>query len=510
MIPAASFDDPRDRVARWCSEDAYEGQHLEFKSELAIGSLPLNRELLKDLTSMGNGGGGSVVFGLKERRDEHRRAHVDGCSPLTEVGLTARMKDLVADSVRPTLAWNVVDVEVDGGYVVIADVEPSRLGPYMVEQLREFRYWTRIDDRTVAMSERAVHDAYAYAARWAAVEAERWSKHRLPLSPEWVERPWVSVSALSERDEFTPLDPARIDREMLRADWSDHGALGGVDQLSDSLTIWADGFVGVIADPNPRAGACAQLRIHRDGAVGIGAYVTTGDLLDPARMVNAYLRYIGVLWTRAGIRAGAIRVEFSGLGPRVANAPEVPFPTPDLAQGQPYAAVSVARDARTTELVDSEARHRIVRDFADRIANMFGRPRMTVGFELGPLYQNGVYTELVAYDGRLHWSGIAYSQDLMICTDGAVRRPENLLPFGWWNRGLFTDLDGNAVAAVEFCDAPGIPSDFLPGDIRRDHVQEDDFRGRAQLSPDHPPTPQASRRWIDESPRDFIERQPIL
>lgn len=500
------------RLDRWIADGEFEGQHFEIKSELKLGNGKTNAEVLKDLTAMGNGGGGTVVFGLAER-PEGAKSRVDGLSLLTDRQLGSRVQDLVNGCVRPTLIWSYEHVDFAEGYVLIADVEPSRLGPYMVENLNENRYWIRIGDRTAPMPERLVHDAYAQAARRAALQEERWSQLGLPLAPTWSHWPHLTVSALPEFDNIFPLDPARVDRDALRADGSDHATTAGIDELTSTLSIWSDGFIASGQAERARHARCpsgsqSHLRIYRGGAIGLGLHIATEDELDPVRALNAQLQYIGMVWTRVGVRAGEIRIKLAGLGPRPTNAIDVPYRLPDLGQGQPFAGVSLSVQARTRDLVSAPERHRVLRSFADQIANMFGRPQATVGFELGVLYQEGVRTELIAYEGRLHWTDVAYSQDPIICTDGAVRRPENPQPFGWWIDGLFVDLAGDAVAALEFCQADGLPVDFVPGDILRISIVEADYRERMNAGPSHPPKPTPTGRWINQAAVDFIRSQP--
>src|SRR5262245_11667593 len=59
-------DSPRQMVRRWLADRAPEGQHLEFKRLLQLSDRRSRREALKDLTAMGNGGGGTIAFGIAE------------------------------------------------------------------------------------------------------------------------------------------------------------------------------------------------------------------------------------------------------------------------------------------------------------------------------------------------------------------------------------------------------------------------------------------------------------
>jgi hypothetical protein len=124
---------PDERLRVWLETSAVEDQHFDIKQTLDLTSESQRKELLKDLTGMGNGGGGTVAFGVAERvvGSESVADHV---VPLTDRALLGRLRDTIANAVRPTLRWHAGVVEhPGGGYVLIVDVEPSPLGPYMVD-----------------------------------------------------------------------------------------------------------------------------------------------------------------------------------------------------------------------------------------------------------------------------------------------------------------------------------------------------------------------------------------
>jgi hypothetical protein len=49
-----------------------EGPSLEYKEALSLGTRRDRIEMLKDLTGMGNGGGGAVIFGVAEDPNDER------------------------------------------------------------------------------------------------------------------------------------------------------------------------------------------------------------------------------------------------------------------------------------------------------------------------------------------------------------------------------------------------------------------------------------------------------
>ncbi|MBI4883961.1 MAG: ATP-binding protein [Actinobacteria bacterium] len=371
-----------DQLQRWLDDRAPEGQRLDFKQALHLVSKSDKRETLKDLTAMGNGGGGMLVFGVAEAKADGETV-ADYVVELTDPALPGRLRDLIATSVRPTLRWHPSVVEQARGYVLVVEIERSPLGPYMVESHGEHRYWRRVHDQALPMDERLVHDMYAEAARWESNRDALWAELRLPLEPTWSARPWLSVSAVPEYLVGQPFDPSVRDLESLRYELEDTDCarIAGLDQLGARFGIWSDGFVAE-ADADRAAGTSfppapqALARIHRSGALGIGLHLATAHRLDAVRALNAHLDYAGRLWTSAGISAIELRIELSQLH-QVASDPDEPFPLAHRATGAPPPGVAMQEIVRVDDLTVAVSRHRMLRRFADRIANAFGERRST-------------------------------------------------------------------------------------------------------------------------------------
>ena len=101
-----------------------ESGSLEYKSELSLASDGNRKELLKDLTGMGNGGGGTIIFGMQE---EPGTSVAKELSPLIVV-TTGQIEDIVRSAVHPPLVWSFTSFEV-AGVVIVADVAPRPWDP---------------------------------------------------------------------------------------------------------------------------------------------------------------------------------------------------------------------------------------------------------------------------------------------------------------------------------------------------------------------------------------------
>lgn len=491
---------PAERLRIWLDTAAVEDQHFDVKQALDLATEAHRRELLKDLTGIGNGGGGTVAFGIAERV-VGSEAVADHVVELTDRSLIGRLRDTIANAVRPTLRWHADVVEhPGGGYVLIIDVEPSPLGPYMVDAYKDHRYWRRVQTSTVPMDERMVHDLYAEAVRWEAQREQLWSALALPVKATWSARPWLTASGIPEHLVGEPFDPAQraIDELAFHGALTEHARLAGLSDLASAYTVWADGFVAESEaerepgsyPPAPQAVA----RVHRGGAAGFGVHLATPHRLDATRALNAQLAYMAQLWELAGVQNGEVRIELTGLTRIASNDPAGPFPLAAPPQAAPHLRVGLTEMVRITDLVDAASRHRLLRRFSDRVANCYGEPQQVVGFEVGPLHVASGPAGGFGSITWLHHDGSFTTQDALVSVTGAVRRPSDLVAIGWWDGGVLLDLDGDVVAALEFATSLAIPPDFLPTSVVRPDTAEEDTWTKEEWDPGLAP-PRPSRSW---------------
>jgi hypothetical protein len=218
--------------------------------------------------------------------------------------------------------------------------------------------------------------------------------------------------------------------------------------------------------------------------------------LDAVRALNAQLSYLAQLWSGVGIAAGELRIELSQLHQVAVNDPSGPYPLATRTVGAPPPRVTLREFMRVADLAAATSRHRLLRRFADRLANAYGELREPVGFEVGRLY-----TAAGPADGRATASRILYlpwdrSQAAWIGNNGAVRRPENTQVRCWWQDGILLDLDGHVVAALEFATADSLPIDYLPTAVERHDALEPDYDERHD-SPHDLTRPEPTGVWSD-------------
>ncbi len=498
------------RLDSWLSSELPEGQHFEIKREVQLASPSEKRELLKDLTGMGNGGGGTVVFGLAEKTVSGSSVP-DYVTALSDRGLLGRIENLVSSTVRPTLRWVPLVVEQPGGgFVLIVDVERSPLGPYMVEMKGEYRYWRRQSDSTVLIDERLVHDLYAEAVRWDADRAAIWDRLALPLKPTWSSGPWLATSGVPEYIDEHCFDPAMTDADTLvTTGWGTaHDRIAGLGQMTKNLAVWADGFAAEGNADRDESGRYplepqALLRVHRSAAVGTGVHLATPYRIDAVRALNAQLAYIGKLWSLAAVSVGEIRASLTGLVAQVSNANVGPYPEAATPAGTPIPAVHLRELVKSSTLADARERHRLIRRWANRLANAYGEPRQRVGFEIGRLHRPEGSTSLTAVAGWIHNSSQPGGGGPIITECGVVRPAGEMTAVGWWRDGGLLDLDGNLVACLEFATLDGLPGNFALAEVHRSEMVDEEDRTPEAWDPGLEP-PTATATWLDQSAEQFL------
>lgn len=455
------FDDLQS-VQRLIESRIPESASLEFKSDAPLGSDSAKRELLKDLTGMGNGGGGILIFGLSE---ESETSIAREFTPLTDASFVGRVEDIVRDGIHPPLIWCQTTFVINGGFVVVVDVEQSSLGPYRVDSYNEGRYYVRVQRSTVQMSEPQVRDAYALASRAIDQRDALWQRHYLPLKVVGID-PWLVISALP----FEPLRELFSGREVDLSEFrnpqvlSTYASPTGLRLATADARHWADGIIGEeIADSGPNT----VIRLHRNGAVGVAArqsgYINLGIM---GRELNAYLIYLAWFWRRFGLqRPVETVIGFVGLKLTSTSPPHPGWSQASVVQpvGLEVDNISITEELLPWELSRAHVRHVFIRRFIDRLTLAYGSPFSNQLFEFGWLYDRNGHRTNFALDRGSIWDptrgqgiGVANldAKGRILGSSGGSR--------AYAMEGVIIDANGDTVAVTEFATSSSCPDDFLP------------------------------------------------
>lgn len=142
-----------------------EYQRLEFKRELKLGTPPLNREFLKDITSMANANGGVIIYGIDEISDEHNGKVAGSLTPLNQPDLADQANRIIRTGVSPNLQIYFTSVNVTGGYCLIANIPESYNKPHAIIQKQKCEYYIRRNQDNVPMTETEIRNLYTTTAQ---------------------------------------------------------------------------------------------------------------------------------------------------------------------------------------------------------------------------------------------------------------------------------------------------------------------------------------------------------
>lgn len=363
-----------------------ESTPLEYKRALELVNQGQRLEALKDLTGMANGGGGTVLYGVAETSGEHPVP--EELCPLEDLRIVGILEDVVRSAVRPPLLVDYGRIPVEGGFVLAMDLEPSPLGPHMIEAYGEARYYQRTLTRTAPMSEQQVRDAYALAVRGRERRPELWAERELPM-PAPSTTPWLAVSALPEEPLREIFDVTSVDPSDLRPPEPIASHMGlTTSSVLQRLARWAQGYFG--EEHSSDSQATEIVRIHRDGSAAIGTQMparVTGLFL--ARKLNGVLAYLAWLWREFGLRRPVeIETTLWNIGSLMLNRASLFGEDRNVQEpvGVPIHKASARDGFVVSDLQRASVRHRAVQKFVDIVYQSFGLPFCEPLFRSGQLY----------------------------------------------------------------------------------------------------------------------------
>jgi hypothetical protein len=448
-------------IDRLVANKIAESPTLEYKETLPLVSRDERREALKDLSGMGNGGGGTILVGIgKDAQDPELPSRV---APLVDRSLIGRLEDIVRSGIRPPLLISYTPVDYGAGFVLVLDILRSPLGPYMVEGYGVRSYFTRSGSRTEPMTEQQVRDAYALAARARDRRGAIWDAHWLPMSAS-SRNPWLLISGIPEEPltDVVDLTAVRLDDVRPPAELKAYASHVNVPR---DLRTWAEGLHGELRT----VGGTARLfRLHRDGAVGFA--VELREQISPRglpRTLHVHLVYLAWLWNKLPIRTPVeLRVDLRNLDAAILGH-AADFPDERLVFQRPSGIIGDLGVSLTSEhlpwhLQRARTRHIIVREFDHRAHQAFGLQR-TPGrlFTEDWLYEpNGAPSGYYVAGGGL-FKGRTGDAVGNVCEDGTIYHRTTGTLQAYLADGVVLDTSGNAVAVVEMAVGSGLPDDFL-------------------------------------------------
>ena len=478
---------------------------FEFKQNHELQSREQKGELLKDLTGMANGGGGSVLYGIAEDEDGMNTAA--NLVPLNDSDFPGRIEDIVRSGVQPPLLYRLQRIDVVGGFVLEVDVVPSTLGPYMVTRYpkTESRYFKRHGIRTDAMSEQEVRDAYSLALRVVDRRPLVWAAHSLPLRTV-DDRPRVDVAAV-------PIEPFREVIDLRNIGLSDvqppAGLSAFINRACDaavalgSAVSWADGIAGMHSD--------ASVRLHKDGSAGISQDLPESQPpLSVARVADAMLAYLGWVWEKFDLRRPVeLKLSVAGLRRLILTDNNLQH---GLAVIQPPGvdvdSVRFELEIEPWDVATPSIRHKVVQNLTDCLVQAYGRSRAEVPFTMGHLF--GADSRPLSMTLQPPIASIYCHQSRsglgVLTASGLVKSGTSGRPVAFVDGGVILDLAGDTLAVVELGTGSGYPKGYFPPQMASTELEESTVTQAAPEPTDDivdPPLPTA--RWSQHSLREVLQ-----
>jgi len=171
-----------EEIVRLVAEHQEERQHLEFKLTVNYRDDKDRLEILRDIVSMANGGGGYLIVGIRD--DGKGKAQRFEPESVGDVNRIFRaVGDLCRDHISERIeGLEVVARTVAGNPVVIVRVPDSARRPHMVTYKNRTDFWARCHDGKREMTIGEIRQAFS--EDWLGIQVSRMSEDLSVLTRE--------------------------------------------------------------------------------------------------------------------------------------------------------------------------------------------------------------------------------------------------------------------------------------------------------------------------------------
>ena len=137
-------------IKKLVEEKTPERRHLEYKREINFSSDPEKTDLLADVCSFANSGGGIIIYGIEEEKDENNKnsglpKNITGLKINTDETIRS-LNESIRKSIEPALMDVRIDLrKIDDKTVIVLFVPQSPLFPHRVKFKNKNRFYKRAD-----------------------------------------------------------------------------------------------------------------------------------------------------------------------------------------------------------------------------------------------------------------------------------------------------------------------------------------------------------------------------
>lgn len=149
-----------DEFAKLVSEHYVERQHIEFKVTVNTRDEGERLEVLKDISSMANGGGGYIIIGVKED-GKGKAVQFEPTLVGNTDGIAKSIRNLSLDGIQDRIEG--IDIQlrnISGNPIVVIRVPSSTRTPHMVSYNQRAEFYSRYQDGKRAMSMSEIREMF--------------------------------------------------------------------------------------------------------------------------------------------------------------------------------------------------------------------------------------------------------------------------------------------------------------------------------------------------------------
>lgn len=154
------------------SNEVRESKDLEYKLRLPAGNYEGKRAFLEDVSAMANTIGGTIVYGIKEKKVEKGQNtgipdSIEGVHDLNFDHEKRRLESLLRDSLEPAITQvTMKELMVDSAQIVLLGVPRSLLAPHMVKLKDSWRFYRRNNGGNYPVDVPELRQLFLQAHEW--------------------------------------------------------------------------------------------------------------------------------------------------------------------------------------------------------------------------------------------------------------------------------------------------------------------------------------------------------
>ncbi len=168
-------------IERLIENTVYEDSHIEYKAELKFKTDDDKKELLADVSSFANAGGGNIIYGVKEGQEGEPAI----ISPLDDFRLDegiARIRSILEDGIDPRVPGLEIRAITEGKLspLIVIHIPQSWLAPHMMTLKGRSRFVARKGNIKHDLNVQEIRNAFAMSEELPR-RIERFRDERLAL-----------------------------------------------------------------------------------------------------------------------------------------------------------------------------------------------------------------------------------------------------------------------------------------------------------------------------------------